>query len=113
MLWFFAVASSAAAAPLAVVDSPTVPAYSSNLTNTTAKTSTAETNTAADAPLAEASDGRQRPWWERLSEKHRELHKGQSWCVVHSVQSAPSTTQNTLTLEYSNACAAVARRQRA
>ena len=84
MLWFFAVASSAAAAPLAVVDSPTVPAYSSNLTNTTAKTSTAETNTAADAPLAEASDGRQRPWWERLSEKHRELHKGQSWCVVGS-----------------------------
>ena len=84
MLWFFVAASSAAAAPLAVVDSPTVPAYSSNLTNTTAQTSTAETNTAADAPLAEASDGRQRPWWERLSEKHRELHKGQSWCVVGS-----------------------------
>ena len=85
MLWFFVAASSAAAAPLAVVDSPTVPAYSSNLTNTTAKTSTAETNTAADAPLAEASDGRQRPWWERLSEKHRELHKGQSWLQQHRV----------------------------
>ena len=89
MLWFFVAASSAAAAPLAVVDSPTVPAYSSNLTNTTAKTSTAETNTAADAPLAEASDGRQRPWWERLSEKHRELHKGQSWCVVGSTHTRP------------------------
>ena len=87
MLSLFVVASSAAAAPLAVVDSPTVPAYSSTLTNTTAQTNTtAETNTAAEAPLAEAGDGRQRPWWERLSEKHRELHKESSWCVVGSTR---------------------------
>ena len=50
--------------------------------DTTAETNTtAQTDTAAEAPPAEASDGRQRPWWERLAEKHRELHKRQSWCV--------------------------------
>ena len=82
MLSLFVVASSAAAAPLAVavVDSPAVPA---NFTNTTAGM-----NTTADAPLPEASDRRQRPWWERLAEKHRELRKGQSWCVSRSTHAS-------------------------
>ena len=83
MLCLFVVASSAAAAPLTLMDSPTVPANSSNASNTTAEiNATAETNTTTEAPIAEVTDGRQRPWWERLSERHRELHKGQSWCGV-------------------------------
>ena len=85
MLSLFVAASSAAAAPLAVAvaDSPTVPA---NFTNATAAApdTTAGMNTTTDAPPPEASDRRQRPWWERLAEKHRELRKGQSWCVLRS-----------------------------
>lgn len=90
MLSLFVVASSAAAAPL--VDSPTVPAYNAKFTNATgAETNTtAGMNTTTDAPLPEASDRRQRPWWERLAEKHRELRKGQSWCVLRSTHSVPA-----------------------
>ena len=90
MLSLFVVASSAAAAPLAVAvaDSPTVPA---NFTNGTAAApdTTAGMNTTTDAPPPEASDRRQRPWWERLAEKHRELRKGQSWCVLRSTHTRP------------------------
>ena len=84
MLSLFVVASSAAAAPLAVAvaDSPTVPANFTNATD-------AAMNTTTDAPLPEASDRRQRPWWERLAEKHRELRKGQSWCVLRSTHTRP------------------------
>ena len=58
-------------------DTHTVQALQHSETNMTA-----EADTASEAPLlAGASEGGQRPWWERLSEKHRELRKRQSWCV--------------------------------
>ena len=90
MLSLFVVASSAAAAPLAVAvaDSPTVPANFTNATDAATSTTTAGMNTTTDAPLPEASDRRQRPWWERLAEKHRELRKGQSWCVLRSTHAS-------------------------
>ena len=95
MLCLVVVAASAAATPLAArVDSPT---NSTNETNTTEGASQA-----AEAPIAQASDGgRQRPWWERLSERHRELHKGQSWCVVvarKSLSPSPSGLKHSLCL---------------
>ena len=86
MLSLFVAASSAAAAPLAVAvaDSPTF----TNATDAATNTTTAGMNTTTDAPLPEASDRRQRPWWERLAEKHRELRKGQSWCVSRSTHAS-------------------------
>ena len=86
MLSLFVVASSAAAAPLAVAvaDSPTF----TNATDAATNTTTAGMNATTDAPLPEASDRRQRPWWERLAEKHRELRKGQSWCVLRSTHAS-------------------------
>lgn len=86
MLSLFVAASSAAAAPLAVAvaDSPTF----TNATDAATNTTTAGMNTTTDAPLPEASDRRQRPWWERLAEKHRELRKGQSWCVARSTHAS-------------------------
>ena len=90
MLSLFVVASSAAAAPLAVAvaDSPTF----TNATDAATNTTTAGMNATTDAPLPEASDRRQRPWWERLAEKHRELRKGQSWCVLRSTPRGPQNT---------------------
>ena len=87
MLSLFVVASSAAAAPLAVAvaDSPTF----TNATDAATNTTTAGMNATTDALLPEASDRRQRPWWERLAEKHRELRKGQSWCVLRSTHTRP------------------------
>ena len=105
MLSLFVVASSAAAAPLAVAvaDSPTVPANFTNATDAATSTTTAGMNTTTDAPLPEASDRRQRPWWERLAEKHRELRKGQSWCVLRSTHASlprrgPWATKHSSTL---------------
>ena len=83
MLSLFVVASSAAAAPLAVAV-----ADSTNATDAATNTTTAGMNATTDALLPEASDRRQRPWWERLAEKHRELRKGQSWCVSRSIHAS-------------------------
>ena len=100
MLSLFVVASSAAAAPLAVAvaDSPTF----TNATDAATNTTTAGMNATTDAPLPEASDRRQRPWWERLAEKHRELRKGQSWCVSRSTHASlprsPWATKHSSTL---------------
>ena len=97
MLSLFVVASSAAAAPLAVAV-----ADSTNATAAATNTTTGM-NTTTDAPLPEASDRRQRPWWERLAEKHRELRKGQSWCVLRSTHASlprrgPWATKHSSTL---------------
>ena len=83
MLSLFVAASSAAAAPLAVAVADSINATAA------AVNTTAGMNATTDAPLPEASDRRQRPWWERLAEKHRELRKGQSWCVLRSTHTRP------------------------